>query len=204
MLTGGIICAFSMLLLGILSTQAQLKGTSTLQALVIFIFSIFLFGFNFGLAPCSYLVAGEIPAQNLRGYTAGLSTAMGFLFAWLTAYTAPYFVNPAELNWGGRYGLSLLPIVFLTYPLTNCNLGFVWFGAMTSVILFIFFFLPEMQGRTLEEIEEMFDKGIAAKDFPTYVCTNAVLAREEAERDLFGNEKAAALHAGDAQHIEDV
>jgi hypothetical protein len=54
--------------------------------------------------------------------------------------------------------------------------------------------VPEVQGRSLEEIEEMFDQRLPAKDFPTYVSHNAEIARLEAEKDLYGEEKAGAMH----------
>jgi hypothetical protein len=79
------------------------------------------------------------------------------------------------MNWGGRY-------------------GWVWFGSTILVGAFVYFFLPEVKGRSLEEIEEMFDMRLPAKDFPTYVSRNIEVARQQAEKDLFGTEKAGAMH----------
>ena len=61
---------------------------------------------------------------------------MGFLMAWLTQYTAPYFINPSALDWGPRY-------------------GFIWFPSACIAALWVFLFLPEVKGRRLEEIDEM-------------------------------------------------
>lgn len=36
---------------------------------------------------------------------------------------------------------------------------------------FVWFCLPEVKGRTLEEIDEMFEKRLPARKFRTYVCT---------------------------------
>lgn len=66
-------------------------------------------------------------------------------------------------------------------------------------MLFIVFFVPEVRGRTLEEIEEMFDKGVPAWEFQTYVCEGAEQARKEAEQDFIHEE---AKEAG-AEHIEE-
>jgi hypothetical protein len=56
--------------------------------------------------------------------------------AWLTQYTAPYFINPSALDWGPRY-------------------GFIWFPSACIAALWVFLFLPEVKGRKLEEIDEM-------------------------------------------------
>ncbi|KAK1752331.1 general substrate transporter [Echria macrotheca] len=176
LLTGAITCGVSMLFLGVLFSLPA--GTATQNAIsvgVIFLLSWFHFWFNFGLAPTTYLVANEIPAQNLRAYTAGLSAGAGFVFGWLTTFTTPYYINPAEMNWGGKF-------------------GYVWFGTTILVTLFIYYMVPEVQGRSLEEIEEMYDQKLPTRKFATYVSRNVEIARQQAEKDLYGAEKAAVIH----------
>lgn len=182
LLIGSSLCGISMLFLGIIFSIPSIHGTQAVSNGVIFLTCWFQFWFNFGVAPTTYLVAGELPAQNMRAYSAGLSTGMGYVFGWLTTFTAPYFINPAELNWGGKY-------------------GYIWFGTSCIVVAFIYFTVPEVQGRSLEEIEEMFDKRLAAKDFPTYVSQNAEIARTQAEKDLFGNDKAKVIHIDVATRV---
>lgn len=104
LLMGSGICAVSMLIQGIIFQAPSVVDLVARSKGVVFLMSLYMFGFNFGVVGPVYLVSGEIPAQNLRAYTAGLSSGTGFIFAWLTAFTAPYFVNPAILNWGGKYG----------------------------------------------------------------------------------------------------
>lgn len=88
------------------------------------------------IASYSWLVAGEIPSQRLRSYTFGVAASAGFLGAWLITFTAPYFINPSSLNWGPRY-------------------GYIWFPSCIVSAIWVFFFLPEVKGRTLEEIDVM-------------------------------------------------
>lgn len=104
LLIGSSLCGLSMLALGVIF-EAPIKDMVARSNGVVALMAIYQFGFNFGVVGLVYLVSGEIPAQNLRAYTAGLSTGIGFIFAWLTTYTAPYFINPAELHWGGKYGM---------------------------------------------------------------------------------------------------
>ena len=80
------------------------------------------------------------------------------------------------MNWKGKY-------------------GYIWFASSFLVIAFIYFFVPEVQGRSLEEIGEMFDKRVKTFDFPKYVCQNGEVARQEAKKDLYGeNEKGGLMH----------
>ncbi|KAK4442235.1 general substrate transporter [Podospora aff. communis PSN243] len=174
LLLGSTMCCLSMLVLAIIFTIPPLS-TNAMSIAIIFLVSWFQFWFNFGVVPTVYLVSGELPAQNLRAYTSGLSTGFGYVFGWLTTFTAPYFINPAELNWKGKY-------------------GYIWFGSSFLVIAFIWFMIPEVQGRSLEEIEEMFNKRLPAKEFPKYVSETAEIARQEARRDLYGDEKGGVMH----------
>lgn len=55
-------------------------------------------GYNGMVATYAWLCGGEFPSQRLRSYTFGLAAAVGFFGAWLTTFTAPYFINPDALN----------------------------------------------------------------------------------------------------------
>ena len=97
---------------------------------------IYIMGYNGMVATYAWLCGGEFPSQRLRSYTFGLAAAVGFFGAWLASFTAPFFINPDALNWGPKYGYIWTPIC--------------WIGA-----LWTFFYLPEVQNRKFEEIDEM-------------------------------------------------
>jgi hypothetical protein len=46
----------------------------------------------------------------------------------------------------------------------------LWAGANVVTLIFFYFLLPEMKGRSLEEIDELFEKRVSVKDFATYEC----------------------------------
>ncbi|KAI1608308.1 general substrate transporter [Exophiala viscosa] len=143
----------------IVATVDQFAGTNAAggRALVAFTI-IYLFFYNMCIAPYLYLCAGEIPTQRLRGYTLGMAIAVAFLWNWVASYTTPYFLNPLELNWGGKY-------------------GYIWFGSNIIILFFIFFALPETKDRTLEEIDEMFEEKVPARKFKNYNCARSEHAR---------------------------
>jgi len=167
-----------MLIMAIVYTVPGISEDGAGIALVVIV-SVYVFGFNFGLEPYVYLVAGELPAQNLRAYTMGLASAVSFAFAWLCAFTTPYYINPKELNWGPKY-------------------GYIWFGSGLIVTLFVYFYLPEVRGRSLEEIDEMFRNGVPTRHFQKYVCVESEEARNRGLINVLAEKTGAH-----ATHVEE-
>jgi len=138
---------------------------------------IYVFVYNGGIAPFSWLSGGELPSQRLRSYTFGLSAAVGFLGAWLATFTAPYFINPSALNWGPKY-------------------GYIWFPSGMVAAAFIFFCLPEVKNRTLEEIDEMFEARLPARQWRGYQCKIAQAAEKQTVAGVFGHDPEVTLEKG--------
>lgn len=103
-------------------------------------------------AAVTWPISAEVVSSRLRVPTLSIATAIDYIFAWLTAFCSPYFINPASLNWGVKY---------------------CWLWAVSNLLALVFFylFLPEMKGRSLEEIDEMFEKRVRTKYFKTYECS---------------------------------
>ncbi|KAB5546801.1 sugar porter family MFS transporter [Coniochaeta sp. 2T2.1] len=147
-LAGCLVCSFCMIIMAAIYTVPGLSRHNAGVGLIVTVG-----------ATDVYLVAGELPAQNLRAYTMGLAAAVSFTFGWLTAFTTPYFINAGHLNWGPKY-------------------GYVWFPCGLIVTAFVYFMLPEVRGRTLEEIDEMFRNKVPTRGFEKYVCMEIEEARE--------------------------
>ncbi|CAI4214037.1 unnamed protein product [Parascedosporium putredinis] len=151
LLTSGLIgCCILQLIIAIVYHKQP--GTITTGKVIVALSCLYMMSYNGMIAPYAWLAGGEIPSQRLRSYTFGLAAAVGFLGAWITTFTAPYFINPSALNWGPRY-------------------GFIWAPSCLIAAAWVFFFLPELKGRTLEEIDEMFYAKLPARQFRHYVCT---------------------------------
>lgn len=132
------------------------------------------------IATYAWLAGGEIPSQRLRSYTFGLAAAVGFFFAWLTTFTAPYFINPDSLNWGPRY-------------------GYIWFPSCVVGALWVYFFLPEVKGRTLEEIDEMVRHvatGIILGNLPGNYLLTIFFAFSSPQSSGLGNSESINALAG--------
>ncbi|KAK4187695.1 general substrate transporter [Podospora australis] len=169
LVSGLILCGISQLLVAIVYTVSP--GTeSTGQAIV---------GLSVGMvATYAWISGGELPSQRLPSYTFGLATAIGVFAACLTTFTAPYFINPESLNWGPKY-------------------GYIWTPSCIISALWVFFFLPEVKDRTLEEIDEMFEARLPARKFRKYVCAGR---GERAVDEASGSD----AKAGEVVHAEEV
>ncbi|KAK4139408.1 uncharacterized protein C8A04DRAFT_15904 [Dichotomopilus funicola] len=149
LVTGLTLCGLTQLLMAVVY-QVNPGAQSTGQA-VVALAILYIFAYNGLVSTYAWISGGELPSQRLRSYTFGLATAVGFFVAWLTTFTAPYFINPNALNWGPKY-------------------GFIWAPSCWVSALWVYLFLPEVKDRTLEEIDEMFEAKLPARKFRKYVC----------------------------------
>ncbi|PGH01220.1 hypothetical protein AJ79_07991 [Helicocarpus griseus UAMH5409] len=127
------------------------------------------FFYNGWSGTISWPVAEELVSSRLRVFTIGKSTAINYFFSWLVTYTTPYYINKEQLNWGGKY-------------------AYIWAGSNAITFVVFILFLPEMRGRSLEEIDELFENRVSVLDFPKYQCISSMQAREIAGTAV-GDEK---------------
>ncbi|KAF1967381.1 monosaccharide transporter-like protein [Bimuria novae-zelandiae CBS 107.79] len=153
LMTGLLNCGILQLIIAIVYDKQP--GTKSTGTVIIALSCLYMFNYNGLIATYAWLAGGEIPTQRLRSHTFGMAAAVGFAGAWLTTFTAPYFINPAALNWGPRY-------------------GYIWFPSCVIAAAWVFVFLPEVKNRTLEEIDEMFEARLPARKFKTYKCVGVL------------------------------
>jgi MFS transporter, SP family, sugar:H+ symporter len=151
-----------MLVIGLVYTVAP-NSPSAGKCLVafVFIYSAVLAG---TITPYAFVVGSEIPNQRLRAYTLAVLFGCSYAATWVVAYTLPYYINPAKLNWGAKY-------------------AWLWFPSNLLMGIFVFFFIPETKDRTLEEIDEMFEMKVPARKFVNYECVGIQRAVEGGQRD---------------------
>ncbi|CCC11189.1 hypothetical protein SMACR_03895 [Sordaria macrospora] len=149
LINGLILCGVAQLLTAVIYTVKP--GTKSTGQAIVALAVIYILGYNGMVATYAWISGGELPSQRLRSYTFGLATAIGFFAAWLTTFTAPYFINPESMNWGPKY-------------------GYIWAPSCWISALWVYFYLPEVKGRTLEEIDQMFEAQLPARKFRKYVC----------------------------------
>ncbi|KIV96703.1 hypothetical protein PV10_00532 [Exophiala mesophila] len=97
----------------------------------------------------AFALLGEVSTPSLRAKTIGLATACQAVFGTLTNIVVPYMVNPDKANLKGK-------------------VGFVFGGASFLGTIWAYFYVPELKGRTFQEIDWLFHHSVPARKMGTY------------------------------------
>ncbi|XP_028411873.1 solute carrier family 2, facilitated glucose transporter member 8-like [Dendronephthya gigantea] len=124
-----ILMCVSMAVLGAADYYDHFPKSVTLIALCCFIT-----GFSFGFGPIPWLIMSEIFPTNVRGIASGIATQVNWLGVFIVT---KFYVNMKH---------SMHPY------------GMYWFFAAVCLVsvIYVFIFLPETKGKTLEEVQRLF------------------------------------------------
>ncbi|KAF2743030.1 MFS general substrate transporter [Sporormia fimetaria CBS 119925] len=100
--------------------------------------------------PVSYSVSGETPALQLRAKTQGIGWTASAAITAIANVALPYIFNPDTGNLRGK-------------------VGYTYVGLCVIASVVSYFVVPEMKGRTVGEIDRMFELGLSARKFKSYV-----------------------------------
>lgn len=165
LILSGLLMASSSYIMGGLGLKSQLTYSDA-QAVVTMVF-LFMFFFNLCWGPCVWVVCSELATGRNRSKLMTVSTASNWFWNWLVGFTFPYLFSQ------GKDAVNLGP-----------KIGFIYGSLMIAACIWVFFFLPETAQRSLEEIDEMFENHVPARQFSSYVCTrNAETVRKLEEHD---------------------
>ena len=98
---------------------------------------LFIAGFAMTWAPISWAVTSEVFPSRYRAKCMALATASNWFFNFLISFGTPFVT--AEINY--RY-------------------GYVFAACCFAGAVIVYFFVPESQGRSLEEIDTMYVLGV--------------------------------------------
>ncbi|KAI1820447.1 high-affinity glucose transporter RGT2 [Xylaria intraflava] len=162
---------FIVALTGTLTTGQDPQGNTIVfnvpaqKASIAFI-TVFIFFFASTWGPLGWVVTGEIFPLNIRAKSLSFSTASNWLLNFVIAFVTPYLVD-----FGPNYA-NLQSKVF-----------FIWFGACFICIAFVYFFIYETKGLSLEEIDEMYGECKSAPQSTKWVPARYRQGRDEAPVD---------------------
>ncbi|KAG5412636.1 hypothetical protein IGI04_000203 [Brassica rapa subsp. trilocularis] len=133
---GGMVCALTMLGFGL--TMAQNSGGKLAWALVLSIVSAYSFVavFSIGLSPITWVYSSEVFPLKLRAQGASLGVAVNRV---MNATVSMSFLS-------------------LTKAITTGGAFFMFAGVAAVAWNFFFFLMPETKGKSLEEIEVLFQR----------------------------------------------
>ncbi|GAA2074416.1 sugar porter family MFS transporter [Pseudolysinimonas kribbensis] len=113
------------------------------QLIVIMVgFALFIACFAIGIGGTGWLLQGEVFPTTVRGRASGIGAAV---------------------DWLANYGLVL------AFPIMQAGIGLGWVmivfaGLCVIGVLFVYFFLPETKGHSVDEIVRLFDGPVNRKD----------------------------------------
>ena len=113
-----------------------------------------------------WAVAQETAAQATRPKTISFVLVCQQLTALMLSSVFPYFINPDELNWGGR-------------------VMFLFVGAEFFIMLLLWFFQPETKNRSYTDIDTLYANGIPPRKFKDFAVVDGVCVEKENTGGLF-------------------
>ncbi|KXS93672.1 hypothetical protein AC579_3593 [Pseudocercospora musae] len=171
LMIGATVCGISQLIPAIVWSIAPMVQPS--GSVLVGFMAVFQFGYNSCVGAASYPVATELVSSRLRAYTVGSATSLGYILAWLCSFCSPYFINPNDLDLGAQY-------------------GYIWAASNLCCLVFFFFCMPEMKGRSLEQLDEIFAAKVPARKFKAHQCREIEL-RDIATYDKHDHGKVATV-----------
>ncbi|KAF4126478.1 Sugar (and other) transporter [Geosmithia morbida] len=142
---------FSICLMG--TAMMTMGGLGTIKDMhkdvkiaIVSMLSLATVSFSTGLGPLCYVVSTEIPALRLRDMTLRTGFVVNVVFNFVSNFIIPYCLDAIGSKTGFIFG-------------SVCILG----------IAFIYFCVPDCTGKTLEQVDLMFQRGVPIRKFGSYV-----------------------------------
>ncbi|KAL4893114.1 general substrate transporter [Aspergillus ambiguus] len=116
---------------------------------IIALIVIFTAGFASGWGPLTYVAVTEVVSPRLRDHTSRLGFSINVCLNFAVNFSVPYLVFPSNVRLGSK-------------------VGFI-FGAISfSSLVFTYFCLPERKGKTLEQVDWLFNNDVKLRLFGKY------------------------------------
>ncbi|KZL72812.1 hexose transporter [Colletotrichum tofieldiae] len=201
---GMCVSQFLVAMLGTLTTGQDAAGNVIVynlpaQKAAIAFVCIYIFFFASTWGPLAWVVNGEIFGLKTRAKSLSLSTATNVSYT-LAAKADWSYTNTLRqwlLNWAIAYSTPYLVNYGDGYANLQSKIFFVWFACCFVCIAFVYFFIYETKGLTLEEVEELYAEVSVASKSANWRPATTFRERQAAEGD-----KAVPHSDGDTAHHE--
>jgi len=146
LLLGGSLMGAWLYVMGGIGTMPKDSLNVHERNLIVTSLMMFSFFYNLSWAPVSFVIVSEAAALRVKEKTNLLACVISVLTTFVTSFTVPYLINEQYANLGGKVGFIYGSTNFLMVALT-------WL------------FIPELKGRTLEEVDQLFASGAPLRHF---------------------------------------
>ncbi|CAG8153566.1 unnamed protein product [Penicillium olsonii] len=181
LLVGATLQATSMLYLALYlrfagaSTSSPGNGTPAGGIVGIIFIYVYAFGWSFGHSVACYVVAAEVFPTRIRSFCMSICFFVNWIVDYGITRATPNMIT--EMGWG-----TFLLYAMLTY----------------SGVIFIYFCLPEMKGRSMESMDDLFERPLWTMWKHAYPTEEEKVRRDVREDILTG--KPPALDDSDKTH----
>ncbi|KIX10583.1 uncharacterized protein Z518_01667 [Rhinocladiella mackenziei CBS 650.93] len=158
LLAGAAVQTAALMVMGGLGTADPV--TDPLKIGIISMLALMTAGFSLGWAPLTYVVTTELPALRLRDYTLRVGFVVNVVMNFAVNFSIPYLIDAK-------------------YAGLDSKVGFIFGAIAVLAFLFTWFFVPECKGKTLEQVDIMFNNGIALRKFGSYKFPDLVTGDEK-------------------------
>jgi MFS transporter, SP family, sugar:H+ symporter len=172
LLLGAVGMTVSQFIVAIVGTVAGTTNLPAQRAGIAFTcFYIYFFASSWG--PVAWVVTGEMFPLKVRARALSMTTATNWLFNFAIAYSTPYLVDEKNAN-------------------LQAKVFFIWGGFCLIAIAFVWSFIYETKGLTLEQVDELY--GMVSKAWQSKAFRPKVSFRdvEDGERRMSYREMSIA------------
>ncbi|KAF5593532.1 RGT2-Sensor of high external glucose concentration [Fusarium pseudocircinatum] len=127
---------------------------------VISMMAVFASGFGMGWAPLVYVVTTELSALRLRDLTSRVGFTTNVIMNFTVNFSIPY-------------------LIYDKYAGLNSKVGFIFGGIMATALMFVYFCVPECKGKTLEQVDFLFNQGVPIRQFGKVDAAEMMRATQE-------------------------
>lgn len=164
---GAVVQIAALMTMGSLGTVTPTFGV---KSGIIATMVIFNFGYSFGWAPTSHTLSAEVPSTRARDMTYRTASVLNIATQCAVAISLPYLLHAP-------------------YAALGSKVGFIFGSIAVTSLVFAFFCVPDCAGRSLEDLDWLFERRISARKFRS---TNIDL-QEEAEARKLGNDDGTTV-----------
>ncbi|SPC66701.1 related to HXT1 - Low-affinity hexose facilitator [Ustilago sp. UG-2017b] len=122
---------------------------------------IYVFFFNLAWGPLAWVVASELAVGKNRSKIMSVGTACFWVIAWAVTFTLPYLFYNANLG---------------------AQIGWIYGVGTLIAMVFVYFYIPETFGRSLEEINEMLEARVPTRQWTTYATQQERLLLDQSRQ----------------------
>ncbi|PCH42436.1 general substrate transporter [Wolfiporia cocos MD-104 SS10] len=153
-------CTIILLIIGFLAIPENNQNAKWAIAALTLVYN---FIYQTGIGPLGYVIFAEVSSAKLRSKTVGIGILVNSLCGMIMNIVDPYLVNPDEANLGGK-------------------VGFIFGGLAALGLVWAYFYIPETKNRTIDELDVMFERKVAPRQFGTYKMEDEDMIQEEVRK----------------------